>query len=139
MAPAGKKDAPKTPNLTLEDWGRHVAFGVICGSLTGFTVGAVDAFRMVKSGAVPRADAARVAFHEMGRSAVVVSAFFSVYQTVKCLCLAADVKYPEVRVGSATAIAIAPVSVIAPLRRLVPYCLTLVAVDTYHTFFAPDR
>ena len=55
MAPAGKKDAPKTPNLTLEDWGRHVAFGVICGSLTGFTVGAVDAR---KSGAETRRRAA---------------------------------------------------------------------------------
>ena len=78
------------------------------------------------------------AFPDAGRSGLVVSAFFAVYQTVKCGFLAADVTYPEVRVGGATLVALAPVSAVAALRRLTPYCLTLVAVDTYHTYVAPD-
>mmetsp|Transcript_19085 Transcript_19085/g.56670 ORF Transcript_19085/g.56670 Transcript_19085/m.56670 type:complete len:160 (+) Transcript_19085:186-665(+) len=139
---ARRKDAAAaatSKKVTLEDWGRHLAFGVICGSITGFTVGAVDAYRIAKrAGNLDLANVLRVAPHEMGRSAFVVSGFFAVYQTVKCGCLAAGVTYPEVRVGGATAVALAPIATVQAFRRLSPYCLTLVAVDTYHTYVAPD-
>lgn len=133
----GNKKAP-TPKITWNDVTRHVAFGGICGAVTGLSVGAVDAYRLVKAGSVARARASRVAFHEMGRSGLVVAGFFGAYQVVKCGLLACDVDAPEVRVGGATALSLFPVALVPALRRLTPYCLTLVAVDTYHTYVAPQ-
>ena len=141
-SPRGAKGSPSSaaaPKITLNDVTRHVAFGGICGAVTGLTIGAVDAYRMVKGGSVARSKAAPVAFHEMGRSGLVVAGFFSIYQVIKCGLLAADVDAPEIRVGGATAASLLPLTLVPALRRLAPYCLTLVAVDTYHTYVAPGR
>ena len=107
--------------------------------MTGLAVGAVDTYRLVKSGGmVDRGKITRLAFHEMGRTGLVVSFFFATYQTAKCGIRALGVEAPEVRVGGATALGLLPISVAPATRRLSPYCLTLVAVDSYHTYFAPD-
>ena len=64
---------PKPPSqVTFEEFWRRAVFGIICGTVTGFTVGAVDAYKLFKGGTVKQADLPRVAFHEMGRSAVIV-------------------------------------------------------------------
>ena len=129
---------PKPPKtVTFEEFWRRAVFGIICGTVTGFTVGAVDAYKLFKGGTVKQADLPRVAFHEMGRSAVIVAGFFGIYQTVKTGLGFAGVDYPEVKVGTATMVGAAPLSITPGLRRYVPYCLTLVAVDTYHSYFAP--
>jgi hypothetical protein len=108
--------------------------------MTGLAVGAVDTYRLVKAGGrtVDQSRVARLAFHEMGRSGLVVSVFFALYQVCKCGIAAAGIEAPEVKVGGATAASLAPLSVLPATRRLSPYCLTLVAVDSYHTYFAPD-
>ena len=108
--------------------------------MTGLAVGAVDTYRLVKAGGrtVDQSRIARLAFHEMGRSGLVVSVFFALYQVCKCGIAAAGIEAPEVKVGGATAASLAPLSVLPATRRLSPYCLTLVAVDSYHTYFAPD-
>lgn len=129
----------KKPRITANDLSRHVAFGVICGAVTGLTVGAVDAYRLIKAGAVvDRARSSQIVFHEMGRSGLVVAGFFSIYQVAKCGLMYGEVEAPEVRVGGATAVSLLPLALVPPLRRLAPYCLTLVAVDSYHTYIAPD-
>ena len=66
-------------------------------------------------------DLPRVAFHEMGRSAVIVAGFFGIYQTVKTGLGFAGIDYPEVKVGTATMIGAAPLSITPGLRRYVPY------------------
>ena len=129
---------PKPPSqVTFEEFWRRAVFGIICGTVTGFTVGAVDAYKLFKGGTLKQADLPRVAFHEMGRSAVIVAGFFGIYQTVKTGLGFVGVDYPEVKVGTATMIGAAPLSITPGLRRYVPYGLTLVAVDTYHSYFAP--
>ena len=129
---------PKPPSqVTFEEFWRRAVFGIICGTVTGFTVGAVDAYKLFKGGTVKQPDLPRVAFHEMGRSAVIVAGFFGIYQTVKTGLGFAGIDYPEVKVGTATMIGAAPLSITPGLRRYVPYCLTLVAVDTYHSYWAP--
>ncbi len=129
---------PKPPSqVTFEEFWRRAVFGIICGTVTGFTVGAVDAYKLFKGGTVKQTDLPRVAFHEMGRSAVIVAGFFGIYQTVKTGLGFAGIDYPEVKVGTATMIGAAPLSITPGLRRYVPYCLTLVAVDTYHSYWAP--
>ena len=129
---------PKPPSqVTFEEFWRRAVFGIICGTVTGFTVGAVDAYKLFKGGTVKQSDLPRVAFHEMGRSAVIVAGFFGIYQTVKTGLGFAGIDYPEVKVGTATIIGAAPLSITPGLRRYVPYGLTLVAVDTYHSYWAP--
>ena len=123
--------------VAFEEFWRRAVFGVICGSVTGFTVGGVDAYKLIQAGKIPKPDIPKVAFHEMGRSAVIVAGFFSVYNIVKTSINAAGCEYPEVNVGGATAVATLPLSVAPALRRYVPYRLTLVAVDAYHSYFAP--
>ena len=125
------------PQVTFEEFWRRAVFGIICGTVTGFTVGAVDAYKLFKGGTVKQPDLPRVAFHEMGRSAVIVAGFFGIYQTVKTGLGFAGIDYPEVKVGTATMVGAAPLSITPGLRRYVPYCLTLVAVDTYHSYWAP--
>ena len=94
---------PKPPSqVTFEEFWRRAVFGIICGTVTGFTVGAVDAYKLFKGGTVKQADFGRVAFHEMGRSAVIVAGFFGIYQTVKTGLGFVGVDYPEVKVGTAT-------------------------------------
>ena len=129
---------PKPPSqVTFEEFWRRAVFGIICGTVTGFTVGAVDAYKLFKGGTVKQTDLPRVAFHEMGRSAVIVAGFFGIYQTVKTGLGFVGVDYPEVKVGTATMVGAAPLSITPGLRRYVPYGLTLVAVDTYHSYWAP--
>ena len=127
----------ETGVIRLHASGYGKTCGIICGTVTGFTVGAVDAYKLFKGGTVKQADLPRVAFHEMGRSAVIVAGFFGIYQTVKTGLGFAGVEYPEIKVGTATMVGAAPLSITPGLRRYVPYCLTLVAVDTYHSYFAP--
>lgn len=79
-----------------------------------------------------------LAFNEMGRSGIIISFFFSAYQITKCALLGGGITAPEVRVGGATAVSLLPMQMVPTLRRLTPYCLTLVAVDSYHTYYATD-
>ena len=60
----------------------------------------------------------------MGRSAVIVAGFFGIYQTVKTGLGFAGIDYPE-KVGTATMIGAAPLSITPGLRRYVPRRLTL--------------
>ena len=70
---------PKPPSqVTFEEFWRRAVFGIICGTVTGFTVGAVDAYKLFKGGTVKQPDLPRVAFHEMGRSAVIVAVFWDI-------------------------------------------------------------
>ena len=62
--------------------------------MTGLAVGAVDTYRLVKAGGrtVDQSRVARLAFHEMGRSGLVVSVFFALYQVCKCGIAAAGIE-----------------------------------------------
>ena len=112
---------PKPPSqVTFEEFWRRAVFGIICGTVTGFTVGAVDAYKLFKGGTVKQTDLPRVAFHEMGRSAVIVAGFFGIYQTVKTGLGFVGIDYPEVKVGTATMVGAAPLSITPGLRRYVP-------------------
>ena len=72
----------------------------------------------------------------MGRSAVIVAGFFGIYQTVKTGLGFAGIDYPKVKVGTATMVRhhyrSRPV-----YDGTCPTRLTLVAVDTYHSYCAP--
>lgn len=116
--------------------GRMVAFGAICGSLTGFSMGMVDTFNAVRQNPSKMDVKAvtRLTFHEMGKSGAVVAAFFSLYQAVKCGVRRVTTDTLTV-VTTTTTISLLPLSVFPPLRRYVPFGLTLVAVDTYHTYY----
>eukprot|EP00635_Sarcinochrysidales_sp_CCMP3193_P012939 CAMPEP_0118919670 /NCGR_PEP_ID=MMETSP1166-20130328/18677_1 /TAXON_ID=1104430 /ORGANISM="Chrysoreinhardia sp, Strain CCMP3193" /LENGTH=155 /DNA_ID=CAMNT_0006860199 /DNA_START=21 /DNA_END=489 /DNA_ORIENTATION=- len=120
----------------FEELPRYAAFGVICGSMTGLTIGAVDSFRQVRSPeGFQRASA--VAFSEMARSAILMASFFAGYQSVKCVLQQPLRDDPQVLVGTATTVALAPFAVMPSLRRLIPYAATLIAVDVYHSSGAP--
>ena len=131
---------PKPPSqVTFEEFWRRAVFGIICGTVTGFTVGAVDAYKLFKGGTVKQPDLPRVAFHEMGRSAVIVAGFFGIYQTVKTGLGFVGVDYPEVKVGTATMVGAAPLSITPGLRRYVPYHLTLVGRGHAHHVLGAGR
>ncbi|KAJ1447229.1 hypothetical protein M885DRAFT_624581 [Pelagophyceae sp. CCMP2097] len=113
--------------------GRRLAFGFICGSVTGLTIGGVDGYKAFRLKAPPTSAGVVGLFaNEMARSGIIFSAFFSVYQLAK---FGLDYAQPEetTSICTATVIALAPLSVIQPLRRCLPFAATLIAVDAYHS------
>ena len=124
----------------LHQLSRYAAFGAICGSMTGLTVGAVDSFRLFRRGQDVQV-ATRTALNEMARSGILMASFFAGYQCIKC---GLSRPFPDDRdaptlVMLATSASLAPFAVLAPLRRLIPYAGTLIAVDVYHTYFGASK
>lgn len=113
--------------MDLDQLARHAAFGGICGSITGFTCGLVDAANIVRRDKLPLESASRLAFEEMARSGIILASFFAGYQTVKYTLRNSEEK---VFFSMFTMI---PLS-LPTLRRYIPFALTLVAVDAYHSY-----
>lgn len=113
----------------LDELGRQIAFGMICGSVTGFSMGLVDTYNKVRREPRDLNATTRLAFNEMARSGVVVASFFSWYQVIKYATKASDVY----ALCATATVSLLPLALVAPLRRYIVFSLTLVAVDAYHT------
>ena len=127
---------------TGEEVARSMAFGAICGSVTGFSMGLVDTYNIVRkqppSGGVE--GIVRLAFSEMARSGLIIATFFSTYQACKYAILSTRPGTDFYGLTAAATVSLLPLSLVAPLRRYVPFSLTLVGVDAYHTAYpSPKR
>ena len=108
--------------------------------MTGLTIGAVDSTRLLRATGQPFAmgPAARIALNEMARSGIIMAAFFAGYQCVKC-GLSPLLESPQSLIMACSTVALAPFAALPPLRRLIPYGATLIAVDVYHSYWGASK
>uniref|UniRef100_A0A7S3K385 Mitochondrial import inner membrane translocase subunit TIM22 n=1 Tax=Aureoumbra lagunensis TaxID=44058 RepID=A0A7S3K385_9STRA len=113
----------------------YAVFGGICGSLTGLTMGVVDAgMQMQREGSFDMSRGLRLGVNEMARSSILMGGFFTAYQTIKYILYhTAGFKDVQALVGATTTISLAPFALLPPLRRYIPFGGMLIAVDFYHS------
>lgn len=75
----------------------------------------------------------RLSCNEMARSGIIIATFFTLYQGIKYAMQGVTQDF-STTIAATTTISLLPFSLLPPLRRYCPFSLTLVAVDTYHTY-----
>eukprot|EP01041_Mallomonas_annulata_P005204 gene5204-10418_t len=104
---------------------KRVAFGAVCGSLTGATFGFVDILRDAKALAAKKS----VATAKVIRYTYLFGGFFGGYHGIRKTLKIYNPQPAEINLITATFLSIAPLTFFPTLRPLIPYGVMLIALD----------
>lgn len=107
--------------------GRRVAFGVICGSITGASFGVVEILRDAKAMRASKSEATK----KMLRFSGLFGGFFGSYHGMRRILKMYYPQSPEMNVATSAALCITPLVFLnrGKLRPLIPYSIMLVVLD----------
>ncbi len=113
----------------LESIGRRIAFGGVCGAITGATFGCVDVMRDTN---ILMRGQASLATKTVFRFSAVFTVFFAGYHGVRKLIRITTPLTSQEAVAMSTVASLAPLGVSASLRPLLPYAAFLIAIDAFN-------
>ncbi|CAM9172231.1 unnamed protein product [Choristocarpus tenellus] len=119
------------------DFGRRMAFGSICGGITGITFGAMDGHRAIRDDGQNKFPTTALRTKEFTRltalSGTIFTGFFCTYQSAKYAASLARKEDDFFNVVIASAFSIAPMLPFPTIRARFPYAVLLIAMDTLNS------
>lgn len=127
VAPVEVNPTPREFDLKKDatEIGKRVAFGTVCGGLTGASFGAIDALRDTKN----LTGNSKLVSQKVMRYTGVFAGFFGMYHGTRKILKLCYPQSSEVNVATSAVICIAPLIIVPSLRAIVPYGIVLVGLD----------
>ena len=118
-------DKPRNYYKDADQIGRRVAFGLICGSLTGLCFGTVDILRDTKAMTAKKS----IATAKLMRYTGLFGGFFASYHGIRKTLMTYYPQPIENNVVLSAAICVTPLIAFPALRPLIPYSIMLIGLD----------